>query len=297
MQSSDDRVVCEQCGGASYRIGAKEEVAVARICSCSSPCPRCNDRRVVMVEQDGRRVAAACSCTDLRRRIELFNAARVPARFADKWVDDIRPTHDSQGRVLYELLRYQDEFERGQKGFLLWGAPGLGKTHLMCGLVTYLTLERGLSCRFIEFMQLIGELKAAYAQGKWDAEVVAPLLKVDVLVIDELGKGKDSEWELGVLDQLISSRYNANRTIHATSNLRPVLAQSELVSYTDSGPVLHQSLQQRLGDRIYSRLVEMCSFQQVQGDDYRVKPPPRGAAPGKKPQLSPSTKQHTKGLK
>lgn len=279
MSASDRKSVCGECGGTRYRIGTANEYAIARLCRCSTPCPSCGGRRYVMVEQHGTRVAQECSCTALHHRIDLFNQARIPARFADRWIDDIQGTHDSQNQAKYALLQYLDAYERGQRGFLLWGPPGVGKTHMMCGLISYLTLERGISCRFIEFMQLIGELKAAYAAGKWDSEVVSPLLKVDVLVIDELGKGKDSEWELGVLDQLISSRYNANKTLHATTNLRPSVQAQETVSYTDGAPVIHVSLQQRLGERIYSRLFEMCRILQVQGEDYRIGITHRSALP------------------
>jgi len=279
MSANEQKSVCGECGGTRYRIGTAQEYAVARLCRCSSPCPVCGDRRYVLVEQNKVKVAKECQCAALQNRIALFNQARIPARFADRWIDDIQPTHDSQNQAKYALLQYCDAYERGQRGFLLWGPPGVGKTHMMCGLISYLTLERGVSCRFIEFMQLIGELKLAYSQGRWDSEVVAPLLKVDVLVIDELGKGKDSEWELGVLDQLISSRYNANKTLHATSNLRPSQAIQETVSFGDAGPVIHVSLQQRLGERIYSRLFEMCRILQVQGEDYRTGPALRSALP------------------
>lgn len=279
MSGQRKSTVCSECGGVRYRISSKDEVATARLCHCAVPCPQCKDRRYVFVKEGGQDVARECECASLRHRVALFNAARIPARFADKWIDDIQPSHDSQNQAKYTLLQYCDAYERGKPGFLLWGNPGVGKTHMLCGLVAYLTLERGISCRFIEFMQLIGELKLAYSQGRWDSEVVAPLLKVDVLVIDELGKGKDSEWELGVLDQLISSRYNANRTVHASSNMPPRVSTSELVSYADTGPVVNQSLEQRLGERIYSRLTEMCRFVHVQGEDHRAGATARSAVP------------------
>lgn len=281
MMSHGHKAVCGECGGARYKIGTQDEFAVARLCRCATPCPICNDRRYVLVDENKSKVAKECDCARLHKRVTLFNQARIPGRFADRWIDDIQPTHDAQNQAKYALLQYCDAYEKGQRGFLLWGNPGVGKTHMMCGLISYLTLERGISCRFIDFMQLISDLKAGYAQGKWDSDVVQPLLKVDVLVVDELGKGKDSEWELGILDQLISSRYNANKTMHATSNLRPSVASQEQVSYTDAGPIVNISLQNRLGERIYSRLFEMCRILQVQGDDHRTGAAGRSAVPFK----------------
>ncbi len=279
MSGSRKGAVCSECGGVRYRIGARDDVAVARLCQCALPCPQCGDRKYLLVKEGESRVAKECECASLHHRVALFNQARVPARFADKWIDDIQPTHESQNQAKYMLLQYCDAYERGKQGFLLWGNPGVGKTHMLCGLVAYLTLERGISCRFIEFMQLIGDLKLAYSQGRWDSEVVAPLLKVDVLVVDELGKGRDSEWELGVLDQLISSRYNSNRTLHASSNLAPRLTTQEAASYTEAGPVVNLSLENRLGERVYSRLLEMCRFVHVEGEDHRAGASVRAAVP------------------
>lgn len=264
---------CAACEGSLYRIEADGEEARARRCKCVQPCPSCSDSGMSVTEVNGDRVASPCGCRNLELRIQVYNSARIPGKFAGRWIDDLEDTHRSQRDVKYALLKHRDNYGPGDPGFLLWGEPGIGKTHLMCGLLAYLTLERGISGRYIDIMQLMMELKRAWAQGGWESDVISPLLAADVLVIDELGKGRNSDFELAILDQLISSRYNAGRTLHCTSNYLP---EGE-----DDGPGqqggksdMHlppTNLKDRVGERIFSRLNEMCRFVHIQGVDYRRK--------------------------
>ena len=85
-------------------------------------------------------------------------------------------------------------------------------------------------------------------------------MNIPFLVIDELGKGRGSEWELGVLDDLISKRYNAQRTTVLTTNY-PIQKSSAYEGEED--------LSERVGIRIYSRLTEMCRPVRLSGADYR----------------------------
>ena len=265
MMATDNATVeCALCEGSGYRLGTSGEWAVASRCSCRTPCPDCSDSGFLVVEGEKGQAARPCDCRLLDRKIRLYNEAGIPARFANCCIEDIGD------RSKYDLLKHRAACEPGDPGFLLWGEPGVGKTHLVCGLVGYLTLERAFSCRFIDTMRLIRDLKHGLSEGKWDSEVIAPLLDVDVLVIDELGKGRCSDFELAVLDQLISSRYNAGRTIHCTSNYRPEAegAPSPGPGIEGGFPVLN-TLRERVGERIYSRLSEMCHIREVKGEDYR----------------------------
>jgi len=269
-QDYDDMDGCSRCEGSLYYITREGEFATAARCTCRDRCPDCAGHRVVTSLQDGLLTASPCKCRELDTRILLYNRARIPARFANTWIEDFDDSHASQKEMKYALLKHRDTFTPGEPGLLLWGEPGVGKTHLLCGLVGYLAIERGLSCRFIDIMRLIMDLKKAYAEGRWDSEVISPLLEVDVLVIDELGKGKNSEFELDILDQLISSRYNAGRTIHCTSNYRLESGPPGVDGTGQGHPgALPTNLRARIGDRIFSRLHEMCRLFHLEGEDYR----------------------------
>lgn len=279
MSGRTQKKTCRKCNGDSYLLSREGEFARATRCDCAGSCDKCDDTGMVVSTVDGNRLARPCTCTSLVRRIRLFNEATIPGRFAGRWIEDIEETHKSQKELKYRLLKYREQFRPGQQGFLLWGEPGIGKTHLLCGLIGYLTLERGIPCRFIEFMRLIMDLKEAYSKGQWDSDVIAPLRDTQVLVIDELGKGRNSDFELDILDQLISSRYNAQRTIHCTSNYSPTLDPTqqrpdEIAMGIGAGAFgqAGAGLRSRVGDRIFSRLHEMCRFVHVQGTDYRTQP-------------------------
>lgn len=264
--------VCELCDGNGYRIETAGQLASASLCTCSRHCPKCGDTGFVVRDVGGRKEAELCDCRHLADRIRLFNACGIPSKFAGRWIEDYNDQHRSQKEVKYALLKYRDEYQVGDPGILLWGEPGVGKTHLICGLLSYLTLERGIAARFVDIMHLMMELKKAYSEHRWDTEVVAPLIETDVLVIDELGKGKCSEWELAILDQLISTRYNSGKTLHCTTNYPPEGAPRNqieaAVGFNPAGRPF-ESLRDRVGDRIFSRLNEMCTFFHIEGEDWR----------------------------
>lgn len=271
MSTHEPTSHCERCDDNGYVIGTSGAFAVARRCDCQTVCSLCRGTGMRLVETPRTPYVTPCSCRALDQRILLFNQATIPARFAGSTIDDYRDNDATQKKAKYELLRYRDEAARGDSGFLLWGRPGVGKTHLLCSLLSYLTLERGFSCRYVDFMQLIFDLKQGFSEGRFESQTVQPLLDVDVLLIDELGKGRNTEWELAVLDELVSARYNARKTIHATSNYIPATVPGgQLSPIMEGGVRIPNALDERLGERIFSRLHEMCRMTEIKGEDFRV---------------------------
>ncbi len=99
---------------------------------------------------------------------------------------------------------------------------------------------------------------------------VAPLVvKVEVLAIDELGKGRNTEFEGTIVDELVSRRYNAGKPILGTTNYEPEAARGLAAPNLAGGAA--PSLPDRVGPRVYSRLEEMCDFVEVPGEDFRTK--------------------------
>ena len=140
----------------------------------------------------------------------------------------------------------------------------------MSAFIHHITLEKGSQARFIEFTHLLSTLRKQFDMNRGDTSVLQPLIEVDVLAIDELGKGVNNEWQLSVLDELISKRYNLGRTTLFTSNY---LIQPESFGYNDTSDALRkaarETLSERIGDRIFSRLFEMTDFIQVEAPDFR----------------------------
>ena len=139
----------------------------------------------------------------------------------------------------------------------------------MVGLCKRLIFEYGVAVRFIEFSRLLGQLRDGYSAGKSDELILGELVDVPVLAIDEIGKGRLTEWEISIIDDIISRRYNSLRPILGTTNYQwkgpsgnpvPALASHEF----------KQTLGDRIGARAFSRLQEISIPLTVSGSDYRT---------------------------
>ncbi|MBU0553328.1 ATP-binding protein [Myxococcota bacterium] len=142
---------------------------------------------------------------------------------------------------------------------MLYGNSGTGKTHLMVAAIRRLVLERARPIRFVEFVHLLSDMKASFGDRSRGQDLITPLVEVPVLAIDELGKGRGTDWEMSVLDELISKRYNTERTTLFTTNYDPTKTEGQ------------DALVTHVGQRILSRLKEMCRWVEVNGADYREK--------------------------
>ena len=129
---------------------------------------------------------------------------------------------------------------------------------------------------FRDFFHLLGDLRSGYGLGTPESELIQPLVEVEVLVVDELGKGRNTPWEQNILDVLISQRYNNRKTTIFTTNYtdKKNTTLAERVRAKDAVPgegdqEVRDTLRERVGPRIYSRLKEMCHFVEMTGADRR----------------------------
>jgi DNA replication protein DnaC len=281
MAESSQGPTCRECGGAGYVV---EQVlgqpARARRCTCQAACPRCGESGYVLVTSGPGRVAQVCSCRHLDERIALFNRIGIPASVAQASFETFRswsPDH-AAARAAAEDFARKFRSDQATKGFLLYGRPGAGKTHLLCAALRYLALEKGVSGRYVEFMLLLSDIRAGFDSNRGHMEVLRPLIQVPVLAIDELGKERGTDWERSMLDELISRRFNSGLTTLFATNYfleeRHVPEAPGRIVKTRSAEFQRDAesmtLGQRVGDRIYSRLNEMCAFVKLDpGHDLR----------------------------
>lgn len=276
-------VVCPRCTGTGYLMGRDAEFAVARLCICREDCPECRGARYLIKEEKGYEVAAPCSCTSFVQRVGAFNDAQIPAGYAQKRLTPSGPgdVHGFSDRGLESLKRAKaalNLYRLGMvtdqmKGLLLIGGLGLGKTHLVCSLLSYFALERGIACRFIDYSDLMARIRATFDDGSDEKQsvIIEALVQTPVLAIDDLGKGQGTNWELSILDQIVTRRYNARRIILATTNYLPE-DQLDKRHGADARKRrdLSEALEDRIGERLASRLRAACDFHVLEGADYRV---------------------------
>lgn len=268
MTKSKELVGCDDCNWSGFIIKSGESYATAVLCDCMLGCGDCDGTgNVLLTNERGYTYVSPClTCGVVRRNVRLYNAAGIPVKYSrvlqvDACLDLNKIDSSFQTALKYAKEQFVKKYPTN-KGFLLMGPAGTGKTHIAIGTISELTLRYGVHCIFADFFHLLSDLRQAYSEGTPENEIILPLIEAEVLVIDELGKGRSNEWELNILDQLISKRYNTSRKTLATTNY---VTREIARTKADTNEILEV----RVGERIASRLFEMCELIHLEGRDYR----------------------------
>ncbi len=283
--------LCNQCRGSHYVLTHTEGQVRGELCSCFT-CPECGGRGQIFIEdENGISSMRECACAGLMQRLKKVGEAGIPGKFTGAQFETYHPMDASQKLALRIARDFVEDYGSSAQGLLFMGKPGLGKTHLAVSVIKMLILEKGEDCKFVDFFQLLSDIRYGYSQNLSEQAIINPYVAAPVLVIDELAKGRNTEWELTMLDQIISSRYNAaDKITLLTTNYsdQPAVTKKkgkgdthvEIGASNGRKPFAgEETLQERVGERIYSRLVEMCRLVKLNGDDYRMVMEDKAAAP------------------
>ena len=219
-------------------------------------CPLCYGTGMEIVPGKGARI---CSCRKLKSQQGKFESVRLPKRYDGYNFANYKPQNDSQIAALKTAMYFEMEYPAVDRGILFMGSVGVGKTHLAVSIIRGLA-QRGFSCLFYEFGSLLKEIQDSYNTTTKSSElsVLAPVLKAEVLVLDEFGASKPTDWVRDTLTHIINTRYNEKKFTIFTSN------------YLDERPDAREdTLEDRIGVRARSRLYEMCRTIVIDGKDHR----------------------------
>jgi DNA replication protein DnaC len=145
----------------------------------------------------------------------------------------------------------------------------VGKTHLAVAVIQELIRTKDAACIFYDFRDLIREIQSTFTPDSAlsESDVLTPVFQSEVLVLDELGAKRTTAWVEETVFYIINHRYNHKKMTLFTTNY-PDLDEDEDKRdsfYKKSG----DSLIDRIGVRLRSRIYEMCKVVEMTGDDYR----------------------------
>jgi DNA replication protein DnaC len=224
----------------------------------SPACPLCSGTTWEFVEGKGVR---PCGCRLKERRDKLIADARIPKLYVDSSLQNYQPStqEPSQLRAYNYAHALVRDYPAVDRGILLMGESGVGKTHLSVAILRAL-IEKGIECRFYEYRSLLKEIQSSYNPNTntSEMEVLAPLFECEVVALDELGAAKPTQWVQDTIGLIINSRYNEKKLTILTTN------------YLDQRQAsMDETLGDRIGTRLRSRLYQMCKTVLIEGEDYR----------------------------
>jgi DNA replication protein DnaC len=191
-----------------------------------------------------------CSCKKAARGELLLANARIPKRYGQCSFESFSPYNLSLKQALNRCREFVASYPLVQGGLLFSGGCGSGKTHLAVAVLKSLIADKGAIGLFYDFRDLLKEIQDSYNPNTHTSElkILAPVFEAEVLVLDELGATKPTEWVQETITHIINKRYNEEKLTIFTSN------------YLDPAPdpERDESLTDRVGVRLRSRLYEMC---------------------------------------
>jgi len=243
-------------------------------------CSACFGTGVTIVPGKGAKICEQCQP---RRGDQLLEAARIPRRHAACNFDNYRVPAglSSLHWALMKAKTLVNDYPAVERGLLLTGSVGVGKTHLAVAILQGL-IAKGVSCLFCEFGSLLKQIQDSYNPISKTSElrVLAPVYQAEVLVLDELGSTIPTDWVRDTMYQIINKRYNDKKLTIFTTNYLDVpriekAHEPEVASRTFSKKGSSErikemtTLEERIGTRLRSRLYEMCNAVVIEGEDYR----------------------------
>lgn len=205
-------------------------------------------------KQKAQRLYAESGLSDIQRKM-TFTSYKPQNADQDK----------AKKAMMNFVMRFDDDREDRKTSMLLAGAYGLGKTHLACAVANNL-IQQGKKVVFGTPSQLINAVQDSYNRVEaWEMttrQVMDKFTKADLLIIDDLGKDRVTEFGIGRIYEIVDGRYSQGLPMLITTN--------------ESSTALVKRLTPKDGDSmtagaIIDRLFEVADIFQLTGRSYRQK--------------------------
>ncbi len=211
---------------------------------CTPECEQKNEQREWELMRRDARVAALQEKSGLSKRLRRYT------------LDNFRPyvsASASRGvERVEEYLGHWEENRENGRGLYFCGGVGTGKTHLAVAVLNELIRRRRVPSLFVTVPELLDNLRETYNKpGRNLDEWMDAVQNADFLVLDDLGSERPTEWVRERIFVIVNHRYREALSTVFTSNIGP------------------KDLAEQLGERTASRIIAMCTWVALEGDDYR----------------------------
>jgi DNA replication protein DnaC len=242
-------------------------------------CPECGGSGFLRTtDAAGNPVSRRCACQLAVQADARIRRAEFPAAFEKAIFGNFQPSAGTETAKVM-AMRYIEEFIPGatNRGLLFTGTVGTGKTHLAIATAKALARDKSVKVRFVHIGELLERLKASFNEDSTDSRdaIWIPIFNAELIVIDELGAAKVSDFVFETQETLIGTLYNTNKPVIVTTNLEnigPGESSAKHPAANDYARVTRpETLGDRVGARMFSRLQQMCQEVHVYGPDWRAK--------------------------
>lgn len=244
-------------------------------------CPECNGTGWKIVERDEVSGAVRCDCVAAERAAHLESDAQIPPLYANASFDNFLLPRDNPiayrelTEVYLSVRGYARDFpNRKRPGLLLMGDPGTGKTHLAVAALRAV-MAKGFEGLFFDYQNLLDRIRSGYdpSSNSSDREAYNVAMDTEVMLLDDLGAHRVTDWVEDTVTSIITSRCNQKKALIATTNLIDPEAGYVTYERAPGGKVDYRTtLKERIGERARSRLFEMCRVIKMPVmEDFRVR--------------------------
>jgi DNA replication protein DnaC len=238
-------------------------------------CPKCGGSGWIIIERADVSGAEPCDCRAEGRASRLEERAQIPSLYRNASFENFNITSQDLRAAVLAVKKYADDFPNETRpGLLLIGEPGTGKTHLAVSALRRI-IEKGFECLFFDYQNLLDRIRSGYdaASNSADREAYRVALDSDVLLLDDLGAHRVTDWVEDTVTAIITQRCNNRRPLIATTNLpEPEAGSTTIQRSALDKPEYRRTLEDHIGPRARSRLFEMCTVVRIRHtEDYRVR--------------------------